>query len=110
MIVFRSILIFTLAGICEIGGGYLVWSWLRDGKSLAYGILGGVVLAAYGVVATLQQANFGRVYATYGGIFIVMSIFWGWKVDNVTPDRYDLVGAGIALVGVAIMYFAPRSS
>jgi small multidrug resistance family-3 protein len=63
----------------------------------------------YGVVATLQPANFGRVYATYGGVFIVMSLLWAWKVDQFVPDRYDMIGALVALVGVAIIFYAPRS-
>jgi len=103
-----SISIFILAGFCEIGGGYLVWLWLREGKSGWLGILGGLILVAYGIVATWQTANFGRVYAAYGGIFIVMAIIWGWKVDGILPDRYDLVGGAIALIGVLIIMFAPR--
>jgi small multidrug resistance family-3 protein len=109
MPILRSILVFILAGCCEIGGGYLVWLWFKEGKPVWYGLLGGVVLAAYGVIAALQTANFGRVYATYGGVFIVMSLLWGWKVDQVMPDRYDIVGAVVALVGVAIIFYAPRS-
>ena len=106
----RSIFVFILAGFCEIGGGYLIWLWLKNGKSGWYGLFGGMILALYGIVATLQSANFGRVYATYGGIFIVMSLFWGWKVDQIIPDPYDMIGALIALIGVAIMFYAPRNS
>ena len=109
MPIIKSILVFILAGFCEIGGGYLVWLWLRNNNPVWYGLLGGLILMAYGVVATLQPANFGRVYATYGGVFIVMSLLWGWKVDQFTPDRYDIIGAVLALVGVAIMFYAPRS-
>lgn len=106
---FLSVTIFILAGLCEIGGGYLVWQWLREGKHWWVGALGGIILVAYGVVATLQTENFGRVYAAYGGIFITMAILWGWKVDGVIPDRYDLIGGAIALIGMAIIMFAPRS-
>ncbi|MGO1597196.1 MAG: YnfA family protein [Sphingobacterium sp.] len=105
----RSIAIFLLAGLCEIGGGYLVWLALREGKPWWIGLIGGIVLAAYGVVATWQTANFARVYATYGGIFIVMSILWAMYFDGFKPDKYDIIGAGIALVGVFIIYYAPRS-
>ena len=70
----RSLFIFLLAGLCEIGGGYLIWLWLREDRPVWYGILGGFILALYGVVATLQTSNFARVYATYGGVFIVMSL------------------------------------
>jgi len=109
MIILRSITIFILAGFCEIGGGYLIWLWLNEGKSFYYGILGGVILALYGVVATLQTANFARVYATYGGFFIVMSLLWAYKMDNYAPDKYDIIGALIALIGVVIIYYAPRT-
>jgi len=83
-----SIFYFLVAGLCEIGGGYLVWRWLREGKSLWYGVLGAIILILYGVIPTLQPANFGRVYAAYGGVFIVLSILWGWQIDRVAPDRF----------------------
>ncbi|HHD2752657.1 TPA: YnfA family protein [Clostridium perfringens] len=107
----KSIFYFLIAGIFEIGGGYLVWLWLREGKSLWYGILGAIALILYGIIPTLQpsNSNFGRVYATYGGIFIVLSILWGWKVDNIIPDKFDLIGGLIALIGVLIIMYAPRS-
>jgi small multidrug resistance family-3 protein len=104
-----SILYFLLAGLCEIGGGYLVWLWLHEGKSLWYGVLGAIILILYGVIPTLQPANFGRVYAAYGGVFIVLSLLWGWQVDRVAPDRFDLMGACVALLGVAIIMYWPRA-
>lgn len=104
----KSIFYFLLAGLFEIGGGYLVWLWLREGRSIVLGILGGIVLCLYGVIPTLQPADFGRVYAAYGGIFIVLSILWGWKIDQVQPDRYDLVGGAVALAGVLIIMYWPR--
>ncbi|HAT4124402.1 YnfA family protein [Clostridium perfringens] len=106
----KSIFYFLLAGVFEIGGGYLIWLWLREGKSLIYGIIGALVLILYGIIPTLQpeNSNFGRVYATYGGIFIVLSILWGWKVDNIIPDKFDLIGGFIALIGVLIIMYAPR--
>jgi len=107
--VLKSILVFILAGLCEIGGGYLVWQWMKEGKPLWYGIAGGIILAGYGIVATFQPAVFGRVYATYGGFFIVMALIWAWKVDGFRPDKYDIIGALIALVGVCIIYYAPRN-
>jgi small multidrug resistance family-3 protein len=109
MEVLRSALIFILAGFCEIGGGYLIWLWLKDGKPLWFGLAGGIILALYGVVATLQSSNFARVYATYGGIFIVMSLLWAYKIDNYTPDKYDIIGAVVAVIGVCIIYYAPRT-
>lgn len=104
-----SILFFILAGIFEIGGGYLVWLWLRNGKPWWYGLIGGFILFLYGVVATLQPSNFGRVYAAYGGIFIMMAILWGWKVDDISPDKYDIIGGIIALAGMGIIMYAPRN-
>jgi small multidrug resistance family-3 protein len=104
----RSLIYFILAGLFELGGGYLIWLWLREGKPLAWGILGGVALAIYGIIATFQPANFGRVYAAYGGVFIAMAMLWGWKFDGVTPDRYDLFGCILALVSVVIIMYTPR--
>jgi small multidrug resistance family-3 protein len=108
MAIIRSLLIFILAGLCEIGGGYLIWQWLKNDKPLWYGIMGGIILAAYGIVATWQTAGFGRVYATYGGIFIVLALLWAWKVDNFKPDKYDIIGAVIALIGACIIIYMPR--
>jgi small multidrug resistance family-3 protein len=106
--IIKTASIFILAGFCEIGGGYLVWLWLKEGKSIWLGILGFIILGFYGIVATFQPANFARTYATYGGIFIVMSLLWAWKFDNYLPDKFDLIGASIALIGVAIIYYSPR--
>ena len=108
MSIIRSIGLFILAGLFEIGGGYLVWQWLKAGKPLWYGVTGMAILALYGIVATWQTANFGRVYAAYGGIFIAMALFWGWKVDGLRPDRYDIIGAAIALLGACIIIYMPR--
>jgi small multidrug resistance family-3 protein len=108
MAIIKSLLIFILAGLCEIGGGYLIWQWLKEDKPYWYGIIGGIILVAYGIVATWQTANFGRVYATYGGIFIVLALLWAWKVDNFKPDKYDILGAAIALIGACIIIYMPR--
>jgi len=107
-IVLRSIMLFVLAGLCEIGGGYMIWTALKDKQPLWVGILGGICLAVYGVIATLQSANFGRTYAAYGGIFVVMALLWGWKVDKIKPDLYDTIGAAIILIGTIIIFYAPR--
>lgn len=103
-----SLLIFVLSGLCEIGGGYLIWLWLREGQSIWLALIGAILLTTYGFVATLQPANFGRAYAAYGGIFIMLSILWGWRIDQVAPDRLDWIGATIIVVGVLIMMYAPR--
>jgi small multidrug resistance family-3 protein len=105
----RSLSLFILAGLAEIGGGYLLWLSLRDGKPVWYGVVGAAVLIAYGVIPTLQpEPNFGRVYAAYGGIFIVMSLLWGWLVDRKPPDLFDWIGSVICLIGIAVMMWAPR--
>ncbi len=109
MLVLKSLLYFVAAGVCEIGGGYLVWLWLRHGKSPWLALAGGAVLFVYGIIPTFQPAEFGRTYAAYGGVFVALSIVWGWKVDGVVPDRYDLIGGLIALVGVAVIMYAPRA-
>jgi small multidrug resistance family-3 protein len=108
MEIVKSIALFVLAGLCEIGGGYLIWLWLREGRSVVVGVIGAAILIAYGVVATLQTANFGRVYAAYGGIFIVLAILWGWLVDKKTPDTFEIIGAFVALIGAGIIMYAPR--
>jgi small multidrug resistance family-3 protein len=104
-----AISIFVLAGLCEIGGGYLIWLWLREQKPWWYGAVGGAILILYGIVATWQPANFGRVYAAYGGIFIVLAILWGWKVDGFVPDKFDVIGGIVSLIGMGIIIFAPRN-
>lgn len=107
-LVLGSVGLFLLAGLCEIGGGYLVWLWLRDGRGFFLGALGGLVLFLYGVVPTFQPTHFGRVYAAYGGVFVVLSLCWGWLVDRHGPDRFDLLGAALCLAGVGVIMYWPR--
>ncbi len=107
--VIRSVLLFALAALAEIGGAYLVWIGLREGRGAWVAVLGGVALVAYGVIASLQPAGeFGRVLAAYGGVFIVGSLCWGMAFDGFRPDRFDLTGAALALAGVAVIMYAPR--
>ncbi len=105
----RSLIFFLLAGLCEIGGGYLMWLSIRDGRGMWFAVLGAAILILYGIIPTFQPANFGRVYAAYGGIFIVLSILWGWQIDKIAPDRSDLLGGLIALIGVAVIMYWPRT-
>ena len=100
--------LFVLAGLCEIGGGYLVWQWLRNQRGILWGALGGIVLFLYGVIPTLQPSHFSRVYAAYGGVFVVLSLAWGWLLDGQVPDRFDVAGAVLCLAGVALIMYAPR--
>src|SRR5262245_43608042 len=87
-VVVASVALFALAGLCEIGGGYLMWKWWRDGAGWPAGLAGAVVLALYGIVPTYQPSHFGRVYAAYGGVFVALSLAWGWAVDGIRPDRF----------------------
>jgi small multidrug resistance family-3 protein len=102
--------LFILAGLAEIGGGYLVWLWWREGRGWPVGLAGAIALILYGIIPTYQPAHFGRVYAAYGGVFVLLSVLWGWGVDGVRPDRYDVIGATLCLVGVAVIMYAPRSN
>ena len=103
-----SIGLFVFAGLCEIGGGYLVWQWLREGRSLSFGLIGGIILMIYGVIPTFQDAHFGRVYASYVGMFILLSLLWGWAMYGTTPDRFDVMGGLLCLAGVAVIMYVPR--
>ena len=106
--ILSSLFFFFLAGLCEIGGGYLVWLWLREGYAVIVGALGGFVLFLYGVVPTFQPTYFHRIYATYGGIFIVMALLWGLIFEKIVPDIYDIIGAVVAIIGVMVIFYAPR--
>src|SRR6266436_9730268 len=108
LLIAKSLLYFVLAGLCEIGGGYLIWLWLRESRSAWLAVVGAIVLVIYGVVPTLQPAKFGRVYAAYGGVFIALSLAWGYAIDRIRPDRFDLIGGAIALAGVLIIMYWPR--
>ncbi len=106
----NSIILFILAGFAEIGGGYLIWLCLREGKTSLYGLIGGLILILYGIIPTLQKfPSFGRVYAAYGGIFVFLSILWGWGIDKKAPDMFDWIGGMICLIGVGVILWAPRS-
>jgi small multidrug resistance family-3 protein len=111
MTVARSILLFLLAALAEIGGAWLVWQGWREHRGVLW-IAGGIIaLGLYGFVATFQSdPNFGRVLAAYGGVFVAGSLGWGMVFDKFRPDRYDIIGAAICLVGVAVIMYAPRTT
>jgi len=102
------IAVFFAAALVEIGGGYLIWKWIKEKINWIFGLIGGLILFGYGILLTLQPAHFGRVYAAYGGIFITTSILWGVIVDKKTPDKCEIIGAGVTLVGAMIIFFVPR--
>lgn len=105
----RSIPLFVLAALAEIGGAWLVWQGVREHRGVLWIAAGIMALGAYGFVATLQpDANFGRVLAAYGGIFVAGSLAWGMVVDGFRPDRWDVIGALICIAGVLVIMYAPR--
>lgn len=109
MTILRSIILFALAALAEIGGAWLVWQGVREHKGLLWIGAGVIALGAYGFFATLQpEAHFGRILAAYGGVFVAGSLLWGVVVDGFRPDRWDLTGAAICLVGVGLIMYAPR--
>ena len=108
VLAFRIIGLMLLGGLCEIGGGYLVWKWMREGSSFLVGGAGLAILGLYGVVVTWQPLPFGRAYAAYGGVFVILSILWALALDGFRPDRWDWAGAMVIVSGVLLMVFGPR--
>ena len=109
MAVSRTMLLFALAAVAEIGGAWLVWQGVREHRGVAFIGAGVAALGAYGFIVAAQDDNdFGRVLAAYGGIFVAGSLAWGVVVDGFRPDRYDLAGAAVCLLGVAVIMFTPR--
>jgi small multidrug resistance family-3 protein len=104
----RTILVFIIASIFEISGCYFIWQWLKNNKGIELGIVGIVLLTAYGVIATLQTGNFAKVYVVYGGVFILTSIIWSYYFDRYRPDKLDTLGFIFMAVGIILIYFVPR--
>jgi small multidrug resistance family-3 protein len=110
VLIARSVALFLAAAVLEIGGAWLVWQGVREHRGWLWAGLGVVALGAYGFVATLQpDADFGRILAAYGGVFVAGSLAWGMALDGYRPDRFDVAGALVCLVGVAVIMYAPRS-
>ena len=101
-------MLFFAAAMMEIGGGYLVWLWIRERKTIVLALLGGIILFVYGIIPTLQPSHFGRVYAAYGGIFIISSILWGMVVDKKRPDRYEIIGSFVTVFGAIIIFYSRK--
>lgn len=109
MTLLRSLSLFVLAALAEIGGAWMVWQGVREHRGVAWIGAGVIALGLYGFVATLQpDANFGRILAAYGGVFVAGSLAWGVVIDRFRPDRFDVIGAAVCLVGVAVIMYAPR--
>lgn len=110
MTVAKSIALFALAALFEIGGAWLIWQGIREQRGWIWAGVGVITLGAYGFVATLQpDAHFGRILAAYGGVFVAGSLLWGMGLDGFRPDRWDVIGAAICLLGVAVIMYAPRT-
>ncbi|MGF0311240.1 YnfA family protein [Rhodococcus sp. IEGM1428] len=109
MNIVKSVMLFAVAALFEIGGAWLVWQGIREHRGWLWAGAGVIALGAYGFVATLQpDANFGRILAAYGGVFVAGSLLWAMVVDGFRPDRWDITGAAIALIGVAVIMYGPR--
>ena len=107
----KTVLLFILAAAAEIGGAWLIWQSVREGKDWWWAGLGVIALGIYGFAATLQpDAHFGRILAAYGGVFVAGSLLWGMAFDGFRPDRWDIAGSAICLLGVAVIMFAPRNA
>ena len=111
MTITRSVALFLIAALAEIGGAWMVWQAVRENRGWLWAGAGVIALGVYGFVATFQpDANFGRILAAYGGVFVAGSLVWGMVLDGFRPDRYDRVGAAICLVGVAVIMYSPRTA
>jgi small multidrug resistance family-3 protein len=111
MDVVRSMVLFLVAALAEIGGAWLVWQGVREQRGLFWVGAGVVALGLYGFVATFQpDPHFGRILAAYGGVFVAGSLAWGMVMDGFRPDRFDTIGALICLLGVAVIMYAPRGA
>lgn len=104
----KTVGLFLVTALAEIVGCYLPYLWLREGKSMWLLVPGALSLAAFAWLLTLHPVAAGRVYAAYGGVYIFTAILWLWAVDGIRPTAWDLVGSGVALVGMAIIMFGPR--
>jgi len=107
-VILSTLGLFFFAALLEIGGGFLVWKWLRDHKGKILGLVGALILFSYGIIMTFQPTDFGKAYASYGGIFIISSIIWGYYVDKKKPDRLEIIGSVVVLFGVIVMFYFPR--
>lgn len=105
----KTLLLFFVTAIAEIVGCYLPYLWLREGKTILLLIPAALSLALFAWLLSLHPTAAGRVYAAYGGVYIFVAILWLWSVDGIKPTVWDLVGSGVALIGMAIIMFAPRN-
>ncbi|MDF7776538.1 YnfA family protein [Sphingomonas sp. AOB5] len=104
-------LVYILAALAEIGGCFAFWAWLRLGKSPLWLVPGVISLALFAWLLTLVPSDAaGRAYAAYGGVYIAMSLLWLWTIEGMRPDRWDLAGSAICVVGACVILFGPRGA
>jgi small multidrug resistance family-3 protein len=107
--VLRTVGLFVLTALCEIAGCYLPYLWLRKGMTVWLLVPAAASLAAFSWLLTLHPEAAGRTYASYGGAYVATAVLWLWLVQRQHPDRWDLIGAAVTLVGMAIIAFGPRA-
>lgn len=106
-----SIVIFVRTALCEIAGCFAFWAWLRLGKSVLWLIPGTLALVAFAWLLTHVEIDAaGRTYAAYGGVYIVASLLWLWTIEGARPDRWDILGGAVCLIGAVIILFGPRAA
>ncbi|ASL26620.1 YnfA family protein [Azotobacter chroococcum] len=105
----KTLTLFVLTALAEILGCYLPWLWLREGRSAWLLLPGAVALALFAWLLSLHPTAAGRVYASYGGVYVGVALLWLWLVDGVRPTLWDLLGGSVALAGMAIIMLAPRT-
>ncbi|HLT99433.1 MAG TPA: YnfA family protein [Burkholderiaceae bacterium] len=106
----KTVSLFVVTALAEILGCYLPYLWLKEDKSVWLLIPAAISLALFAWLLTLHPTAAGRVYAAYGGVYVCMAIFWLWSVDGIKPTAWDFAGSALALVGMAIIMFAPRNA
>ncbi|MDW5418585.1 YnfA family protein [Iodobacter sp. CM08] len=106
---FKTLLLFAATALCEIVGCYLPYLWLRKGGSVLLLLPAAISLALFVWLLTLHPAATGRVYAAYGGVYVSVALLWLWQVDGIKPDRWDITGCIMMLLGMAVILLAPRA-
>jgi len=109
MYIIRTTGLFAVTAVAEIVGCYLPYLWLRQGRSPWLLVPGAMSLALFAWLLSLHPNPAGRTYAAYGGVYVSVALVWLWRVDRVTPDRWDLLGAAITLAGMGIIAFGPHA-
>lgn len=107
----KTVLIYALAALAEIGGCFAFWAWLKLGRSPWWALPGVASLIIFALLLTrIDSAAAGRAYAAYGGIYILASMVWMRMVEGAKPDRWDITGLCLCLAGAAVILWAPRSA